>query len=41
MHTRQGQTNGLAFIPLYIAAGAVAQTNRFEVEARLELGGYA
>ena len=41
VHTRQWKTYGLAFIPLYIAAGAVAQTNRFEVEAGLELGGYA
>ena len=31
---------GLAFIPLYLAAGQDARTNRFEVEAGLEKGGY-
>jgi hypothetical protein len=40
VHTRQWRDYGLCFIPLYIAAGAVAQGNRFEVEAGLALGGY-
>ena len=40
VHRAQWKRYGLAFIPLYIAAGAVAQTNRFEVEAGLEKGGY-
>jgi hypothetical protein len=41
VHRQQWKTYGLAFIPLYIAAGAIARTNRFEVEAGLEKGGYA
>ncbi|MGV8884154.1 MAG: hypothetical protein ACOH1T_01015 [Microbacteriaceae bacterium] len=40
VHRAQWKKYGLAFIPLYVAAGAVAQTNRFEVEAGLEKGGY-
>ncbi|MBX3194521.1 MAG: hypothetical protein KF727_05395 [Microbacteriaceae bacterium] len=39
-HTRQWKRYGLWFIPLYIAAGTDALTNRFEVAADLELGGY-
>lgn len=41
VHRQQWKRYGLAFIPLYIAAGTVAETNRFEVEAGLEKGGYA
>ena len=41
VHRAQWKRYGLAFIPLYIAAGAVARTNRFEVEAGLHKGGYA
>jgi hypothetical protein len=40
VHRAQWRRYGLAFIPLYIAAGAPAKTNRFEVEAGLEQGGY-
>lgn len=40
VHREQWRRYGLAFIPLYIAAGAIARTNRFEVEAGLEKGGY-
>ena len=40
VHRAQWKKYGMAFIPLYIAAGAVAITNRFEVEAGLEKGGY-
>jgi hypothetical protein len=39
-HTAQWKRYGLWFIPLYIAAGSDAMTNRFEVGAGLELGGY-
>jgi hypothetical protein len=39
-HRAQWKRYGLAFIFLYIAAGSVATTNRFEVGAGLELGGY-
>jgi hypothetical protein len=39
-HRAQWKKYGLAFIPLYIAAGAPAHTNRFEVEAGLAQGGY-
>lgn len=39
-HRAQWKRYGLAFIPLYIAAGTEANTNRFEVGAGLELGGY-
>ena len=40
VHRAQWKKYGLAFIPLYIAAGAPAHTNRFEVEAGLSKGGY-
>ena len=40
VHRAQWRRYGLAFIPLYIAAGSDALTNRFEVGAGLELGGY-
>ncbi|HEX7835052.1 MAG TPA: hypothetical protein VF479_06245 [Pseudolysinimonas sp.] len=39
-HRAQWKHYGLAFIPLYVAAGTDALTNRFEVGAGLELGGY-
>jgi hypothetical protein len=39
-HRAQWKRYGLAFIPLYVAAGTNAKTNRFEVGAGLELGGY-
>lgn len=41
VHRAQWKKYGLAFIPLYIAAGAPARTNRFEVEAGLKKGGYS
>jgi hypothetical protein len=40
VHVEQWRRYGLAFIPLYIAAGADALANRFEIEAGLERGGY-
>ncbi len=40
VHRAQWKKYGLAFIPLYIAAGAPAVTNRFEIEAGLKKGGY-
>ena len=40
VHRAQWKKYGLTFIPLYIAAGAPAATNRFEVEAGLKKGGY-
>jgi hypothetical protein len=40
VHKAQWKKYGLAFIPLYIAAGSPALTNRFEIEAGLERGGY-
>lgn len=40
VHRQQWLRYGLAFIPLYYAAGIEATTNRFEIEAGLELGGY-
>lgn len=40
VHRAQWRKYGLAFIPLYIAAGTNAHTNRFEVEAGLDKGGY-
>ena len=40
VHTRQWKKYGLCFIPLYIAAGADAHGNRFEVEAGLARGHY-
>ena len=39
-HKAQWKRYGLWFIPLYVAAGSDALTNRFEVGAGLELGGY-
>ena len=41
VHRAQWKKYGLAFIPLYIAAGSDARTNRFEIEAGLSKGGYA
>jgi hypothetical protein len=41
VHRAQWRRYGLAFIPLYIAAGADARTNRFEIEAGLTKGGYS
>lgn len=41
VHRAQWKKYGMTFIPLYIAAGANARTNRFEVEAGLEKGNYA
>ena len=41
VHRAQWKKYGLAFIPLYIAAGSDARTNRFEIEAGLHKGGYA
>jgi hypothetical protein len=40
VHRAQWKKYGLCFIPLYIAAGVPAITNRFEVEAGLEKAGY-
>lgn len=40
VHRAQWKKYGLAFIPLYLAAGSAPLTNRFEVEAGLEKGGY-
>jgi len=40
VHRAQWKRYGLAFIPLYVAAGPIARTNRFEIEAGLALGGY-
>ena len=40
VHRAQWKKYGLAFIPLYVAAGVEAATNRFEVEAGLERGNY-
>lgn len=40
VHREQWRRYGLALPILYLAAGAVARTNRFEVEAGLESGGY-
>lgn len=40
VHRRQWQRYGLAFIPLYYAAGIDPLHNRFEIEAGLEAGGY-
>lgn len=40
VHRAQWRKYGLAFIPLYLAAGQDARANRFEVEAGLEKGGY-
>jgi len=40
VHRAQWRSYGLVFIVLYVAAGAVAATNRFEVSAGLKKGGY-
>lgn len=40
IHRQQWLRFGLAFIPLYLLAGRNPLTNRFEVEAGLEAGGY-
>lgn len=40
IHKAQWKKYGLAFIAVYVAAGSPALTNRFEVEAGLEKGGY-
>lgn len=40
VHTRQWKKYGVCFLPLYLAAGADARGNRFEVEAGLRRGGY-
>jgi len=40
VHRAQWKKYGLAFIPLYIAAGQDARRNRFEIEAGLHKGGY-
>ena len=40
IHKAQWRKYGLAFLVLYFAAGSPPLTNRFEVEAGLEKGGY-
>lgn len=40
VHRRQWRRYGLALPVLYLAAGVAAHTNRFEIEAGLERGGY-
>lgn len=40
IHRAQWKKYGLAFIPLYLAAGQNARSNRFEREAGLRDGGY-
>ncbi|GAA3740506.1 hypothetical protein GCM10022239_15250 [Leifsonia bigeumensis] len=40
VHRAQWKRYGLAFIPLYIAAGQTGTANRFEIEAGLRRGGY-
>lgn len=40
VHRAQWKKYGLAFIPLYLAAGADPHLNRFEIEAGLDKGGY-
>lgn len=40
VHREQWRKYGLVFIVLYVAAGSEAHTNRFEIEAGLEKGGY-
>lgn len=40
VHRAQWRRYGLAFIPLYVAAGREGVRNRFEIEAGLKLGGY-
>lgn len=41
IHRQQWLRFGLAFIPLYLLAGRNPLTNRFEIEAGLEAGGYS
>ncbi|WAC66389.1 hypothetical protein OVA14_00905 [Agrococcus sp. SL85] len=40
VHRQQWERYGLWFIPMYLAAGQDALTNRYEIEAGLEAGGY-
>jgi len=40
VHREQWRRFGLAFVPLYLAAGRDPLTNRFEIEAGLVRGGY-
>jgi len=40
VHKQQWRRYGLSLPVLYLAAGSVARTNRFEVEAGLAQGGY-
>lgn len=40
VHRQQWRRYGLAFIPMYFAAGLEGETNRFEIEADLVKGGY-
>lgn len=40
VHRQQWLRYGLAFIPMYFLAGRDPLTNRFEIEAGLEAGGY-
>ena len=40
VHRAQWRRYGLAFVPLYLAAGRDARRNRFEVDAGLTQGGY-
>jgi len=40
VHRRQWRRYGLAFIPLYLAAGRDPLRNRFEIQAGLVEGGY-
>jgi hypothetical protein len=40
VHRAQWRRYGLAFIPLYLAAGQDPLSNRFEIEAGLERAGY-
>lgn len=40
VHRAQWRRYGLAFIPLYLAAGRDGRANRFEIEAGLRRGGY-
>lgn len=40
VHRQQWRRYGLWFIPMYYAAGIEGSSNRFEIEAGLERGGY-
>ncbi|WP_370566218.1 hypothetical protein [Cryobacterium sp. BB736] len=40
VHRAQWKRYGLAFVPLYVAAGQDGLINRFEIEAGLDDGGY-